>query len=83
MATENLSADTAGTTTSALRDLEEQLSGWKNELFDVHALLLAIRARLDKFEESDGISCDASDELGRLIRIAARDVNRLACGGAA
>ena len=67
---------------TAVHALEESLSGLRNELFDVHALLVAIRARLDQLYDQDQIDGNTNDELGRLIALAAREVERLASGGA-
>lgn len=69
------------TTPSAPRDHEGALCALQNELFSVHALLLAIQRRLDDFEEEENIDCNSSDELGRLLTLAARDVFRLASVG--
>ena len=72
---------------SALNALEDKLCGLRNELFDVAALLVAIRARLDQLYDQDQVDGNINDELGRLIALAAREVERLASdeavGGAA
>lgn len=86
MATENLSAGAARLIAvpgaAAQPDAVDQLCRLQNELFSVHVLLLAIQSRLDQFEEEEGLDCSVCDSLGRLLTMAARDVHRLACGGA-
>lgn len=82
MATENLSGAAVAPLAAGRGNLAQELTDLQNELFDVHALLMAICARLYQFEEENDIDCNTNSELQRLIALAAREVQRLACDGA-
>jgi hypothetical protein len=58
-----------------------------NELWDVSALMSSIAARIAELEEDgrddDVIGCNTADELTRLVRLAQRQIDRLASEGPA